>query len=66
MNWFKSKHKRSAWFEGLLQAEELHKEGGWTTDGVRAEFFMPTSSEVGNGAYEYCWYIDNLERVRNK
>ena len=27
MNWFKRKYKKSQWFERLLQAEELLKEG---------------------------------------
>ncbi len=62
---FKKKYTRSEWMEGLLQAEALHQDD-WTTDGIRAEFFTPTSDEVANGAYEYCWFIDSLNAGENK
>lgn len=27
---FKKKYKRSDWFQGLLDAEDLYKNGGWS------------------------------------
>jgi hypothetical protein len=62
---FKKKYKRSAWMEGLLEAEALYKDD-WSTDGIRAEFFRPTSDEKAEGACCYCWFIDNLKARENK
>lgn len=47
--------KRSEWMKGLLEAEELYKDG-WSVDAIRSEFFRTTSDERSNGAYEYCWF----------
>ena len=51
--------------EGLLEAEALYKDD-WSTDGIRAEFFIPVSYEVAGGACDYCWFIDNLKARENK
>ena len=52
---FKKKYKRSDWFEGLLDAEDLHKNEDW---GLKAlPYELRGCAEYENGVYDYVWFV---------
>lgn len=55
---FKKKYVRSDWFQGLLDAEDLHKKEGWSLSGLVYELRGCTKYE--DGVFDY---IEHQSRV---
>ena len=62
MNLFKKKYKRDDYYQGVLDAEELMKEG-WHAQATSHE--LRGCTEYENGVYDYIEYKRNvLEKLK--
>ena len=53
---FKKKYKRSDWFQGLLDAEDLYKNGGWSLSTPACG--LHGCAEYENGVYDYMEHVE--------
>lgn len=58
---FKKKYARSDWFQGLLDAEDLHKNEHWNTNAVCCE--LRGCTEYENGVYDYVWFMTRVNLI---
>lgn len=55
MNLFKKKYQKSEWFEGLLEAERLHKHEEFSL--VALPYELRGCTEYEDGVYDYVHHI---------
>lgn len=58
MKLFKKKYKRSEWFEGLLEAEELYKEG-FSLNSI--SFELRGCTEFESGVYDFIHHLSKIK-----
>lgn len=59
---FKKKYVRSDWMQGLLEAEELHKNDDWSLKALPYE--LRGCTEYENGVYDYVWFMNRVNLVQ--
>ena len=60
MNLFKKKYIRSEWYQALLDAEELHKQEGFSL--VVLPYELRGCTEYEDGVYDYIEHMKNISR----
>lgn len=62
---FKKKYARSDWFQGLLDAEDLYKNGGWSRlSGLDRK--LRARAEYENGVFDYIEHQARILRMENE
>lgn len=61
---FKNKPIRSSWYQGLIDAEDLYKNGGWSLSGLVYE--LRGCTEYENGVFDYIEHQAMILRMESE